>query len=139
MSKFGSALQIGEQARFLRREDHPAGASLLSEPAWQAVAGNLRLSRRELEIVRAVFDGQKETAIAAHLGVALRTVHTHIERLYHKLGVNDRTHLALCVMGEFLALTASPRQKLPSICPIRAAGCCPLFNRERDCSAGGGI
>jgi DNA-binding CsgD family transcriptional regulator len=112
-----------------------AGAALLSESAWQAIAGSLRLSGRELDVVRAIFDGQKESAIAAHLGVAGRTVHTHVERLYHKLGVNDRTHLALCVMGEFLSLTASPRHNRPSICPIRAAGRCPLFNRERERSA----
>jgi DNA-binding CsgD family transcriptional regulator len=142
MSEFGSATQTNKQPRSLGPRNHMAGAALLSESAWWAIARSLRLSGREFEIVRAIFDGLKETAIAAHLGVAPRTVHTHVERLYHKLGVNDRAHLALCVMGEFLALTASPLQNLPSICPIRAAGRCPLFNgagSERDGSAGGGI
>jgi DNA-binding CsgD family transcriptional regulator len=120
----------------------PLGSSILSELAWREVARSLKLSPRELLVVGEIFDGQKETAIARHLGVAPRTVHTHVERLYHKLHVNDRTHLALCVMGELLALTAAPRHNLRSICPIRAAGRCPLFNgacSERDCSAGGGI
>jgi DNA-binding CsgD family transcriptional regulator len=142
MSKFGSAQRTSEQPRPLGPRGHPADAALLAESAWQAIAVSLQLSGRELDIIRAVFDGQKEAAIAARLGVAPRTVHTHVERLYHKLHVNDRTHLALCVMGEFLALTASPLQYLPSICPIRAAGRGPLFNgarSERDCSAGGGI
>jgi DNA-binding CsgD family transcriptional regulator len=142
MSDFGSVFPISEEPRFLCLRGRATGAELLSESAWQAIANSLRLSGRELEIVRAIFDGLKERAIAARLGVAPRTVHTHVERLYRKLVVNDRAHLALCVMGEFLALTASSLHILPSICPIRAAGLCPVFNcarSEGDCSAGSSI
>ena len=64
-----------------------------------------------------MFDDRTETAIAADLGIARRTVHTHFERLHRKLAVVDRLQLALRVMDEFLALTVSSGGNLP---PIRA-------------------
>jgi DNA-binding NarL/FixJ family response regulator len=84
MSKFNTAPRTSEQRSFGPR-GHPADAALLTESAWQAIAASLQLSGRELEIVRAIFNGQKETAIAARLGVTPRTVHTHVERMYRKL------------------------------------------------------
>jgi DNA-binding CsgD family transcriptional regulator len=94
--------------------------------AWREIASSLRLSPRELEIVRATFDDRKELAIAADLGIAPRTVHTHIERLHRKLKVADRVQLVLRIMYEYLRLTSSAPGSLPPICPHAAAGCCPL-------------
>jgi DNA-binding NarL/FixJ family response regulator len=99
---------------------------MLSDLAWQGIACSLELSRRELQIVRATFDDRKESAIAEDLGIAPRTVHTHIERLHHKLEVADRLQLVLRIMYEFLRLTISPQGNLPPICSNAAAGCCPL-------------
>ena len=102
------------------------GSTMLNEQAWGEVARSLRLSGREMQVVRGVFDDRKEFAIACELGIALRTVHTHIERLYRKLAVKNRVELVLRVMEEFLALTASPDSALLSICGNRTAGRCPL-------------
>jgi ATP/maltotriose-dependent transcriptional regulator MalT len=102
------------------------GCALLNEQAWGEVAQSLRLSGREVQVVRGVFDDRKEFAIACELGIALRTVHTHIERLYRKLAVKDRVELVLRVVEAFLALTASPDSALPSICGRRTANHCPL-------------
>ena len=99
---------------------------MFSEQAWLEIARSLRLSPRELQIVRGVFDDHTEFAIAADLGISPHTVHTHIDRLHHKLAVVDRVTLILRVMDEFLALTLAPGSVLPSICPNRAAGRCPL-------------
>jgi DNA-binding CsgD family transcriptional regulator len=100
------------------------GSAMFCDPAWKEIRRSLRFSGRELEIVRGMFDDQKESAIAASLGIAPGTVHTHIERLYHKLGITDRAQLLVRVMREFLTLTA--RSDLPPICASRAAGRCPL-------------
>lgn len=104
----------------------PAGAAVFSAPAWKAIGRSLDLSSRESQIVRGLLDGRKESAIAAGLGISLRTVHTHFERLYQKLGVANHVELTLRLMAEFLALTASPTGGLPAICPHQAAGRCPL-------------
>jgi len=59
----------------------------------------LRLSRRECEITQAVFDDAKEETIAAGLGISAHTVHTHLERLYRKLGVGSRASLVVLVLA----------------------------------------
>jgi DNA-binding CsgD family transcriptional regulator len=100
---------------------------MLSEQAWREIARSLTLSARELQIVRGVFDDRIEFAIAADLGISPHTVHTHIDRLHHKLAVADRVELVLRVMQEFVALTIAPATVLPSICANRAAGRCPLL------------
>jgi hypothetical protein len=56
-----------------------------------------------------VFDCRKETAIAADLGIAPRTVDTYMERLYRKLTVNTRVALVLRVMEAVLQSNARPR------------------------------
>jgi DNA-binding NarL/FixJ family response regulator len=104
----------------------PLGAAMFSEQAWREIARSLKLSGQELQIVRGVFDDCTEFAIANNLNVSPHTVHTHCERLYHKLTVTDRVKLVLRVIDEFLALTAASGTSLPPICADRAADRCPL-------------
>ena len=104
----------------------PLGAAMFSNQAWDEIGRSLKLSGRELQIIKEVFDDRTEFAIAAHYGVSPHTVHTYSERLYHKLAVNDRVKLVLRVTDEFLALTAASGSILPSICAHRSAGRCPL-------------
>src|SRR6185295_9972680 len=63
---------------------------VLSPDQWSKVSESLDLSRRQFEIAQCVFDDLKETAISQRLGVSPHTVHTHLERLYAKLGVHGR-------------------------------------------------
>ena len=100
---------------------------MLSDQAWREIARSLTLSVRELQIVRGIFDDHTDFAIAADLGISPHTVHTHIERLHHKLAVADRVELVLRIVLEFVALTIAPGTVLPSICANRAAGRCPLL------------
>jgi DNA-binding NarL/FixJ family response regulator len=79
---------------------------MFSDSIWRLLAGSLELSQREFQIPQAVFDDQKESAIAANLGISSHTVHTHLERLYHKLGVTSRVTLVSRVFVEYL--TRSP-------------------------------
>jgi DNA-binding CsgD family transcriptional regulator len=48
------------------------------------------LTGREAEVLAHVAIGRSQAETAARLGVALRTVHKHLERAYRKLGVNNR-------------------------------------------------
>jgi len=104
----------------------PLGAAMFSNRAWDEIARSLKLSGRELQIIKDVFDDCTEFAIAAHLGVSPCTIHTHCERLYHKLAVTDRVKLVLRITDEFLALTVASGSILPPICANRSAGRCPL-------------
>lgn len=104
----------------------PLGAAMFSEQAWEKIAHSLKLSGRELQIVREVFDDHTEFAIANNLNLSPHTIHTHCERLYHKLAVTDRVRLVLRVTNEFIALTSAPESDLPPICANRATGHCPL-------------
>ena len=101
---------------------------MFSELAWGEITRSLRLSRRELQIVRAIFDDYTEFAIANNLNVSPPTIHTHCERLYRKLAVTDRVKLVLRIMDEFLALTIAAGTGLPPICAHRVAGRCPRRN-----------
>lgn len=60
------------------------------------------LSRREREIAALLLTDAKECAIAAHLGISPHTVHTHVARLYRKLGVASRLQLAVWLLARAL-------------------------------------
>lgn len=70
---------------------------LLEEQLVSLAAASLEplgLSRREAEVLRWVAGGKGSQAIAAILGLSVRTVHTHLQRIYEKLGVESRTAAA---------------------------------------------
>jgi DNA-binding NarL/FixJ family response regulator len=67
------------------------------------VGKSLRISDRELQIIQAIFDDRKEYAIASELKISMHTVHTHLARLYRKLGVNTRLGVVLCILSEYLS------------------------------------
>jgi DNA-binding NarL/FixJ family response regulator len=78
--------------------------SILPYDAWKVIAKSLRISDRELQIIQGIFDDRKEFAIADELKISMHTVHTHLERLYRKLGVSSRVALVLYILSEYLSL-----------------------------------
>ncbi len=54
-----------------------------------------RLSRREAEVLSLVVQGQSNGEIALALQVSARTIQKHLERIYQKLGVRNRTEAAV--------------------------------------------
>jgi DNA-binding NarL/FixJ family response regulator len=48
------------------------------------------LSKREREILQKVADGATTRQVATELGISPHTVKTHLERIFEKLGANDR-------------------------------------------------
>lgn len=98
----------------------------LSPEAWDYLAHRLGMSHRERQIAQGILADRKELAIAHHLGVSAHTVHTHLERLYRKLGVGSRLQLATFLAWRHVQWTAEPDSPLPPICGDRTAGRCPL-------------
>jgi DNA-binding NarL/FixJ family response regulator len=58
------------------------------------------LSAREFDVVRLVVDGRSNDEIAADLGIAPKTVETHLRRVFERLGVASRTELATRALRE---------------------------------------
>lgn len=75
----------------------------MPDSAWRQLSDSLRLSDREMQIVRLIFEDQKEESVALELGISPHTVNTYVQRLYGKLCVRSRVQLVLRVIGEYLA------------------------------------
>jgi two-component system nitrate/nitrite response regulator NarL len=67
--------EVGDGLAHALRESGPSG---------------VRLSARELGILKLIAQGDTAPKIASHLHIAVPTVKTHIQNLYGKLGVGDR-------------------------------------------------
>lgn len=63
-----------------------------------AEAAGVRLTPRELAVSRLVTAGLTNHAIAVELGIATRTVETHVENVRGKLGVRSRAQIAAWVV-----------------------------------------
>jgi len=101
-------------------------AYFVTDEAWKRIGIRLRLTKRELQVVRSLCSECREPAVAASLNVSPHTIRTHLERIYTKLGVTGRVDLMLLLLGTFLVLTAEPGSKLPPICGRHSAGHCPF-------------
>jgi DNA-binding NarL/FixJ family response regulator len=94
--------RVAENSAKLKPMLHP-NRSIVPHDAWKVIAKALSISGRELQIIQGVFDDQKEFAIAQELTISVHTVHTHLERLYRKLGVSSRVALVLYILSEYLS------------------------------------
>ncbi len=55
----------------------------------------VKLSRREADVLRLVTEGYTNGQIAEVLNISAHTVKSHVNNLFNKLGVNDRTQAAV--------------------------------------------
>ncbi len=62
----------------------------MDSPAPPGPSGEAGLSEREMEVLRAVAQGERSKEIALKLGISERTVKAHLASIYNKLGVDSR-------------------------------------------------
>jgi DNA-binding NarL/FixJ family response regulator len=76
---------------------HRGQQRILDEVALELAmhAADESLSAREMDVLRAVAQGQSNKGIARALGIAEETVKTHMASVLAKLKANDRTHAVL--------------------------------------------
>jgi DNA-binding NarL/FixJ family response regulator len=67
-----------------------APPALTAEPVRQAT-GAAGLSSREIEVLRELVSGARNSDIASRLGISERTVKSHVGSIYQKLGVESRS------------------------------------------------
>ena len=60
----------------------------------------VRLSERELDVVRLVIDGRSNDEISARLGIGAKTVESHLRRLFERFDLASRTELATRALRE---------------------------------------
>lgn len=96
VSKAESSLQILEAMSTVRQGGAYLSVSL-ARLLVDALRSNLRqchhldgLSRRELDVLRLLSTGLTDQEIGGHLGIATRTVSTHLQNIYGKLAVRTR-------------------------------------------------
>ena len=53
------------------------------------------LTRREREVLKYLADGESNKMIACRLGIGHQTVKNHVQHIYQKLRVNNRTQAAV--------------------------------------------
>jgi two-component system, NarL family, response regulator LiaR len=82
---------------------HPTvAARLVEDVAGRPPAPRTPLTERELEVLALIARGMANKLIALELGVAERTVKTHVSHILGKLGLSDRTQAALWAVREGL-------------------------------------
>lgn len=93
------AKRQGARLFVTKQHPHPPGEmSLLLELVNERAAGSTRrhgkLTLRENEVLRWIADGKSNQQIAEILGISVGTVRKHIERIFDKLGVDNRAAAA---------------------------------------------
>lgn len=82
------AIAHGVAALMRRRFGEPLPVS--AAPAPRAPVASGTLSAREVEVLRELVSGARNSDIAATLGISERTVKAHLANIYLKLGVESR-------------------------------------------------
>ena len=85
--------------------------SIFSKREWDELGCDLKLSARELQLVRGIFDNKTEKAIAYDLSISVHTVHSYLTRIYQRLGVCSREELLVYIFGRYLEQHRSPKSK----------------------------
>lgn len=86
---------------------------LVTEREWSSVRETLGLSPRQAQVVEGLLQAKGDKQIAEDIGISVPTVRTYLDRLFHKLDVEDRMELVVHVFGRIRAASgtgALPRQ-----------------------------
>ena len=118
---------------------HESSITFLPDDVWRAIAGSLGLSEREAQIARLLLsDDNREDTIATVLAISPHTVHTHLERLYRKLGVTSRCHVVARIFRRYVEMAAGPAGEIALVASPAIAEDAPRSRGGRTRSPGGG-
>jgi DNA-binding CsgD family transcriptional regulator len=100
-----AADQVRREARAGRLDAQSVEAVLLAagHRAARRTPWPAGLTNREVEVLRLIAQGRSNREIAAELYIAEKTAGNHVERVYAKLGVNNRTQASLAAIDRGLA------------------------------------
>ena len=91
-----------------RRNGTTTSTSVQASAASEVEIARLGLTKREVQIIGALVDGQTNKDIAATFGISEYTVKHHLTNIYDKLGVYNRVELVLFAINRGLcALTTT--------------------------------
>jgi transcriptional regulator EpsA len=95
-----------------------SGTGARQAPAAEAIARPL--SARETEILGWVREGKSNYEVGCILGISALTVKNHLQRIYHTLGVSNRTHaLSRCLSLNLLEPQAAAAPLRPLTAAVR--------------------
>jgi DNA-binding CsgD family transcriptional regulator len=92
------AVQLGAHALMDRAHDRLLQAG--ARPRRLARSGVASLTRSELRVAALAAEGRTNSAIAAQLYVSLKTVESHLGKVYRKMQVSGRSELMECWSAE---------------------------------------
>jgi HD-GYP domain-containing protein (c-di-GMP phosphodiesterase class II) len=100
----GAASELRQQARTGHLDAESVEAVLVAagHRASKRASWSAGLTGREIEVLRLVAQGRSNREIAAELFIAEKTARNHVERVYAKLGVNNRTQASLAAIDRGL-------------------------------------
>lgn len=77
---------------------------LFSESEWHGLITHLSLPERQAEILYLLLSGICDKQIAQRLDVSLPTIRTHLQRIFARFDVSNRTSLVVEVFRQFRTL-----------------------------------
>jgi DNA-binding NarL/FixJ family response regulator len=106
LMKDAEADEVADAIRSAHAGDAPLSPAIatriVEEVAQGAVSAHDDLTPRELDVLTLIARGRSNKVIARELGVAEKTVKTHVSHILAKLGVSDRTQAALYAVKQGL-------------------------------------
>ena len=85
----------------------PVTNGLFSDAEWEALVTHMVLPERQAQILRLLLGGDCDKQIARKLSLSLPTIRTHLQRIFTRFGVANRTSLVVEVFRQFRALEKS--------------------------------
>jgi len=103
-----AAMRLGASGYVLKTDPFPNLVNAIRQVAAGGVAYSVlptspdqrRLSLREMEVVTLVVEGRSNDEIGARLGISVKTVESHLTRIFERAQVAGRTELAAMAVRE---------------------------------------
>lgn len=104
------------------RGDVHEGTGGLRAESGEMHSATPKISPRQAQILELIASGRSDKEVAAVLGLSYRTVRTHLERLYARLGVHSRAEaVARWVAWRGSSYIASERQRRAGQASVRGS------------------